>query len=374
MRKLEEILEEFAFCAGHPRQMMERNLSTGKKVIGCFPIYTPQPLITALDMIPMGLWGGQVTPAAAGKYNPIYTCSIMRSCMEYGMTGVYKGMSAAVMPILCDTFRGMSSGWRMGVRDIPLISFIHPQNREDEGALDFLTEEYESVKKKLEEIAGEKLSDKKLEEAIELYNVRNRLIRQFCDIANLHLDVIKPVVRHNIMKSFTFLEINTAIEMTEELIQALNAREPHEWRGKKVILTGITAEPENFLSIFEENDIAVAADDLAQESRQYRTDYPSGGTPMRRLAMQWFDMKGCSAVYSEDHRQRGKMLVKMAHEYGADCIAVCLMRFCDVEEYDYPYISKMTEETGLYCLCLEIDQSTQDNGQSKTKIQSYAEI
>ena len=44
------------------------------------------------------------------------------------------------------------------------------------------------------------------------------------------------------------------------------------------------------------------------------------------------------------------------------------------QEYDYPYISQMAEEAGLYCLCLEIDQSTQDNGQSKTKIQSYAEI
>ena len=89
MNNINVLLDEFASIAKNPKQLMEKYIAQGKKVIGCFPIYTPQPVVTALGMIPMGMWGGQVTPTVAGKYNPIYTCSIMRSCLEYGMTGVY---------------------------------------------------------------------------------------------------------------------------------------------------------------------------------------------------------------------------------------------------------------------------------------------
>lgn len=374
MGEINVLISKFEFIANNPKAVMEKYLLDGKKVIGCFPVYTPQPLITASKMIPMGIWGGQVTPTVAGKYNPIFTCSIMRSCLEYGMTGVFKGMSAVIMPMLCDTFKGMSSGWRAGVKDIPLISFIHPQNRLDSGSLEFMMEEYKSVQERLEAISGVKITNDTLEYTLDLYNERNAAMREFCNVANDHLDIITPVVRHNVMKSATFLEVSETIDMVKELIEELKSQPICKWTGKKVILTGITAEPEEFLNIFVENEIAVVGDDLAQESRQYRTDYPFGNSAIERLAAQWINIKGCSMAHETNNTVRGQMLVNMAKNKNADCIAVCLMRFCDVEEYDYPYISKMTEEAGLYSLCLEIDQSTQDNGQSRTKIQSYAEL
>jgi len=374
MSDINVLISKFDFIANNPKEVIDKYIAEGKKIIGCFPVYTPQPLVTAAGMVPMGMWGGQITPTVAAKYNPIFTCSIMRSCLEFGMTGIFDQMSAVMMPMLCDTFRGMSSAWRAGVKNIPLISFIHPQNRTDSGALEFLIDEYKSVQEKLEAIAGVKITDATLSATLDLYNTKNLVMREFCDVANDHLDIITPVVRHNVMKSATFLEISETIDMVKELINELRNQQICKWTGKKVILTGITAEPEEFLKIFEENKIAVVGDDLAQETRQYRTDYPSGNSAIERLAANWMELKGCSMAHETDHTIRGQMLVDMAKNKGADCIAICLMRFCDVEEYEYPYISKMAEEAGLYSLCLEIDQSTQDNGQSRTKIQSYAEI
>jgi hypothetical protein len=156
--------------AANPKAVLQKHLSDGKKVVGCFPIYTPEELVHAGGMIPMGLWGGQVSPAVAGRYNPIFTCSIMRSCLEYGMTDVYKGLSCVIMPMLCDTFRGMSAGWRAGVRDIPLVAFIHPQNWTDSGAAEFLAGEYRAVRELLEKFTGCKITDQALEKSIEIYN------------------------------------------------------------------------------------------------------------------------------------------------------------------------------------------------------------
>lgn len=373
MADLNQLLQELSDAAANPKAVLQRYLAEGKKVVGCFPIYTPQELVHAGGMIPMGLWGGQVNPTLAGRYNPIFTCSLMRSCLEYGMTGVYTGLSCAMMPMLCDTFRGTSGSWRAGVKDIPLIPFIHPQNRTDSGAREFLAEEYKIVRGLLEQHTGCSITDQALENTIEIYNKHSAVMREFAEVANSHLDIITPMIRHHVMKSATFLDKGEHTEKVRAIIAALKKLPVHEWKGKKVILSGITAEPDEFLAVFAENNIAVVGDDLAQESRQYRTPIPEGASPLDRLAGQWLDRLGCSTVH-EVESTRGAMLVEMAKKYGAQGIAVCLMRFCDVEEYDYPFISQAAEQAGLYSLCLEIDQSTQNNEQSRTKIQSFAEM
>lgn len=367
-------LKRFEEISNNPGKMLKKYSSEGVKTVGCFPLYAPKPLIHAGGMVPMGLWGGQVSPAKAGKYNPIFTCSIMRSCLEFGMTGVYEGLSVAIMPMLCDTFRGTISAWKAGVEDIPIIGFVHPQNRMDSGAKEFMAAEYESVRKRIEKITGQKIDDDSIMKSIELYNEHNKIMREFAELANSHLDIITPWVRHNIFKSAQFIRVEEHLEMMKKLLEELSSRQPHEWRGKKIILSGITAEPKEFLEIFEENNIAVVGDDIAQQSRQYMSDFDIMGTPMESLASQWFNHKHCSSAHEEDTRIRGKMILNMVERTQADAVAICLMRFCDIEEYEYPYIAKMLEKNDITCLCLEIDQSTQDNGQSKTKIQTFSEF
>ncbi len=374
MSELNCLLFELREAAAHPRRQLDRYLAKGKKVVGCFPIYVPEEIIHAAGLVPMGLWGGQVTPTVAGKYNPIFTCSIMRSCLEYGMTGVYQGLSCAAMPILCDTFRGMSSGWRAGAAEIPLATLIQPQNRTDPGAREFLAAEYEEFAKKIAELTGTEVPcEEALQRSIEIYNTHSAAMMRFAAVANDHLDVITPAVRHAVMKSALMMTKEEHTEKVLAVIAKLEKLPAYEWKGKKVILTGITAEPDGFLEMFAENNIAVVGDDLAQESRLYRTPIPAGKNAFDRLAGQWFDRHGCSVVH-ETRFTRGEMLVGMAREAGADGVAVCLMRFCDVEEYDAPLIEKEVEAASLRCLVLEIDQSTQNNEQSRTKLQSFAEM
>ncbi len=368
-----KIIQELDGIAAQPKQMLDRYLAAGKKVIGCFPIYTPEELVHAAGMIPMGLWGGQVSPAVAGQYAPIFTCSIMRSCLEFGMQGNYTGISAAIMPMLCDTFRGISSAWRIGVPNIPLLAFIHPQNREDIGSREFLVGEYEQIKKKLELIGGRVITEQALEESLKIYNSHHAVMREFATVANDHLDLITPRVRHVVNKSSHFMDKSEHAMKVTQLIAALKAMPAHRWTGGKVILTGITGEPDQLLDIFAENNIAVVGDDLAQESRQFRTDIPNGKNALERLAQQWLDRKACSVIH-EVSSTRGDLIVDLAKANNADGIVVCLMKFCDVEEYDYPMIVQKAEAAGLPTLCVDIDQSMQDDEQARTRIQSFAEM
>jgi benzoyl-CoA reductase/2-hydroxyglutaryl-CoA dehydratase subunit BcrC/BadD/HgdB len=92
MNALDKAINRLRETAANPRKVLDGYLAQGKKIVGCFPIYVPEELVHASGIIPMGLWGGQVTPTMAAKYNPIFTCSVMRSCLDLGMTGKYAGL------------------------------------------------------------------------------------------------------------------------------------------------------------------------------------------------------------------------------------------------------------------------------------------
>lgn len=367
-------LERLQKACDNPKAQLDYYLSQGKQVVGCFAPYAPEELVHACGMIPMGLWGGHVDLKLAKSYLPAFACPIMQSNMELGLMGAYQGLSAVIIPAMCDTLRCMTQNWRFGVKDIPMIPIVYPQNRTSPASVDYLISEFETVLTMLYTITGHMMSENALCQTIDIYNAHNQVMREFDQIANRHLDLVTPDVRHTVHKSAFFFEKEEHTALVRELIQAMNALPEYQWTGKKVILAGITCEPKALLDIFQDNHIAVVADDLAQESRQYRTDIPQrGGGGLKRLALQWNNRHGCSLIH-ELGKPRGAMLVEMCKETGAQGVVTCMMKFCDPEEYDQPYYERVLHQAGIPCVTIDIDQQNTSYEQIRTRIESFSEM
>lgn len=372
MPEVTELLAKFTHLATHPKEQLEHYRGLGKQVVGCFPSYTPEELVCAAGMVPMGLWGGPVEPFLAKKYLPAFACPILQSTLEMGLNGTYNGLAAVMIPTLCDTFRCITQDWLAGVPDIPMIPVSYPQNRTEAG-MRFLANEYSVVRGKLEGICGHTITQEDMEGAIRIYNTHADLMRQFTVLANDHLDLITPTVRHAVMKSAWFTTKEEHSALMAELIEALKALPPYRWTGKRVILTGIAAEPDGLLEILEDNRLAVVGDDLAQESRQYRAGIPEGEAPAEvRLAGKWKEQL-CSLAHDAAKR-RVDMLVDLAQSTGANGAVACMMKFCDPEEYDFPPIAKALNDIDVPTLFLEVDQQPGSLEQIRTRLQTFAEV
>ena len=374
MADLMQNLARLTQACKNPKGQLEYYLGQGKKVIGCFPPYAPEELVYACGMIPMGLWGGHTELKLVKSYLPAFACPIMQSNLEFGLKGTYEGLSAVIIPAICDTLRCMTQNWRFGVPSIPMIPIVYPQNRTSPASVDYLISEYETVLVMLATITGNQMSEKALCAAIDIYNHHHAIMRQFNQLANDHLDIITPKVRHTVNKSAFFFDKKEHTAIVEEIIQALQERPVHEFSGKRVVLTGIVCEPDALLDVFEENHIAVVADNLAQENRQIRTDTPEkGGGGLKRLALQWNARRGCSLIH-ELGKPRGPMLVNMCRETQANGVINCMMKFCDPEEYDQPYFEADLREAGYPCLTIEIDSQNQSYEQIRTRVESFCEM
>jgi benzoyl-CoA reductase/2-hydroxyglutaryl-CoA dehydratase subunit BcrC/BadD/HgdB len=371
MNRIENILNELTEITKNPTKAVEDfTKKTGKGAVGVMPVYAPEEIIHAAGYLPVGIWGGQGSIKKARTYLPPFACSIMQSVMEKQIEGAYDDLKAVLISVPCDTLKCLSQKWK---GTSPTITFTHPQNRKIEGANKFLVEEFKIIKNKLETILDLEITDEAIEKSIEIYNENRNVMREFVKIAAEYPHVIDPINRHAVIKSRYFMEKSQHTTMVRELNEEINKIEKKEWKGKKVVLTGITAEPDELLEIFKEYNIAIAADDLAQESKQFRINVPEGDDPLYRLAKWWQEFDGCSLATNVD-KPRGPMLIDMVKENNADAVIICMMKFCDPEEFDYPIYYQQLQDASISNIYIEIDQETTSFEQIRTRINSFSEM
>ena len=374
MRTAKEIINEFKAIADNPRKAMDDyKKETGKGAVGIMPVYCPEEIVHAAGYLPIGMWGAQKKQISKARtYLPPFACSIMQSVMELQLEGVYDDLEAVIFSVPCDTLKCMSQKWN---RPVPAIVFTHPQNRKiaKDAANVFAREEFNIVKEKLEDILDVHISNKAIKNSIAVYNENRAACREFSDVAAEYAAVVTPSDRHAVIKARWFMEKSRHTALVKELIAALKAEPAPEFKGKKIIVTGIQVEPYDVLDIFQENGFAIVADDLAQETRNFRQDVPDDDDALMALARAWNEFDGCSLA-TDANKPKGQMIIDAVKKYGADAVVVCMMKFCDPEEFDYPILLQEFEAAGVKNLYVEVDQESTAFEQVKTRIQTFAEI
>ena len=374
MRTAKEIINEFKAIADNPRKARDDyKKETGKGAVGIMPVYCPEEIVHAAGYLPIGMWGAQKKQISKARtYLPPFACSIMQSVMELQLEGVYDDLEAVIFSVPCDTLKCMSQKWN---RPVPAIVFTHPQNRKiaKDAANVFAREEFNIVKEKLEDILDVHISNKAIKNSIAVYNENRAACREFSDVAAEYAAVVTPSDRHAVIKARWFMEKSRHTALVKELIAALKAEPAPEFKGKKIIVTGIQVEPYDVLDIFQENGFAIVADDLAQETRNFRQDVPDDDDALMALARAWNEFDGCSLA-TDANKPKGQMIIDAVKKYGADAVVVCMMKFCDPEEFDYPILLQEFEAAGVKNLYIEVDQESTAFEQVKTRIQTFAEI
>lgn len=344
----------------------------GKDAVGCFPIYTPEEIVYAAGFVPVGLWGGKTEIKLADKFLQGFCCSIMRANIELGMRGVYDKLKAIIIPGLCDTLKCIIENWKVAVPQIPMIGLIYPQTRWAKASETYLIGEYKRVRSELEKATHTLITDQKIEESFAVYEEYRQVMRDFVQVARDYPVTIDAKRRHLLIKAGYFMDKKLYTVEMRKIIKGLKKTEK-ETGGIKVVTTGLLGEPSEILDIFTECGISVAADDIAQESRQFRTLTRQEGDVWEKMMGRIIDQRGCTFL-CEQKKSRGQMLIDMVKETGSQAVVVCMMKFCDPEEFDYPVYKAQLEKAGIPILYLELDQQIESFEQIRTRIQSFSEM
>ncbi|MVB09561.1 (R)-2-hydroxyisocaproyl-CoA dehydratase beta subunit [Caprobacter fermentans] len=367
---VDELLAQFHEIAASPKKQLEKYLAQGKKVVACAPVYTPEEIIHSMGLVPMGVWGADQKVGEAKKYYPAFICSIMQTVLELGITGKYQGVSAIVIPSLCDSLKCLGQNWKYAVPDIPFIPMTYPQNRKPSYGIAFTKAGYERVISDLSAATGAKFSEVALADSNRIYNEHNAVMREFAEIAADH--AVSAAQRSDVFKSAWFMRKEEHTAMVKQLNAEL-AQTPKDKGKIRVVVSGILADSPSLLEIFDKNEIRIAADDVAFESRQYRTDVPEDPNSLDALARKYANMDNCSVLYDRD-KKRVDSILELAKRHDARGVIVLMTKFCDPEEFDYVPIKRACEAAGLLNLNIEVDRQMVNYEQANTMIQTFREM
>ena len=375
---IETLVNEFSAIAANPHGQLKAYKDKGLKCIGVMPYYAPEELVYAAGMMPMGMWGSnKKTISRAKEYCATFYCTIAQLDLEMLLDGTCDLLDGVITPTICDTLRPMSQNIRVAMSEkMPCIFLAHPQFRRPAFGLKFCHDQYTHVKTELEKIRGSEIKDEEIRDAIKVYNKSRKARREFVKLANAHCDVIDPIMRSAVLKASYFMRKDEYTEKLEALNTELRALPEAKWNGVKVVTSGIIVDNPTLLKIFKDNNVAIAADDVAHESRMIRVDADETGDPMEALCKQFADQDYDVLLYDEasEQNRRGEYVANLVKESGAQGLVLFMQQFCDPEEMEFPYLKKALDAAGIPFIKLGVDQQMRDFGQAATAIQAFADV
>jgi benzoyl-CoA reductase/2-hydroxyglutaryl-CoA dehydratase subunit BcrC/BadD/HgdB len=168
---------------GQRQKEIQTAKANGKKVIGYFCVFAPVELILAADAIPVRVNSGWYDTSKLGdRIVPVEVCPVIRSTIGAKMIGLspYLELSDAVISTLtCD---GMTKLSEILSDAKPIWTMTPPRVKDSAQSLQLWREEIKAIKTQIEKLTGNKITVKKLKEAIETMQRATKAFRRLQEL------------------------------------------------------------------------------------------------------------------------------------------------------------------------------------------------
>lgn len=373
MTAINELLQEFADIAKNPAAQLDRHIDAGKIVIGVGPYYVPEELVHAAGAIPFGVWGRMGVASEARKYFPPFYCSICQMTLEMGLNHELDKLSALMVTSLCDTLRGFSQNYRVGVAQTPMIFVSQPQNRATKAGREYAASSYREVARSVGEVCSTIIDDSALMESIRLYNEWRAAMREFVKLAAERPSLVSVSQRNDVVNAGYYLDKAKHLEMMKDLNAALAAELESVDGFKKIVLSGIFYDIPSIMEMLDEQKYVIVADDISKESRAFAMQVPEQGDPIEALATGYCNLGNDSILY-DANKGHVDHVVEIARKSDAEGVILLLAKFCDPEEFDAPFIRRACQAARIPFVQIEVDQSTETYEQARTQLEAFGDL
>ncbi|WP_456486318.1 2-hydroxyacyl-CoA dehydratase subunit D [Candidatus Alkanophaga liquidiphilum] len=377
-------LEPFLKAVENPyKTVSEWKERTGKKVIGCYPMWLPRELVHAAGLLPVVVWRSDEPVTIGHAYVHTFNCGLTRSFVDDAVRGKLDFIDGFIIYRTCLQAQELPFILEQHVRPAYLEYLYLPAIFPGAATKDFLIEELERFKASLEEFTGKEITDEELRRSIELYNENRRMLRRFYEFRRKNLGVLRarevmavvwssmlvPKEEHNTWLRELLLELE---ERQEELL-----KEPRVKGDLKVVLTGALCQTPQLeiLDMIEDLGMVVVDDDLYVGSKYFANDVELDGNkrPLEALAEHYLKREPTCPTKGDWEMDWTDEIAGMVKRGGADGVISLLIKFCPPHLCYYPDIKRGLMEAGVPEVMIEVEHEIVSLEGVRTRLQSFAE-
>jgi benzoyl-CoA reductase/2-hydroxyglutaryl-CoA dehydratase subunit BcrC/BadD/HgdB len=344
----------------------------GRRSLAVLPVHHPEPLLTALDVLAVELWGPPGPPRsdAAGRLQS-YVCAVARNALAFLAGGHADAVDGALFPHTCDSLQGLATlltdlgGWSK-----PAFVFQHARGDDRPSARAFVLGELRSLARQLEALGGRRLDDGRLAWALRLHADVDAARAALLD-GRARLRMSDPEL-YAVLRRGEWLWPEDHLAELRAAAAAL-APEPVQ-AGVPVLVTGYVPEPAAILAALNDAGAYVAADDYAAVGRRIpRAAAAAPADPWAALVDRHFALPPCP-TRGTDPAARMRHLVALAGRAGARGVLVHVQKFCEPELFDVPAIRRTFASRGLPVVVVEGELERELPGQAVTRVDAFVEL
>jgi benzoyl-CoA reductase subunit C len=344
---------------------------TGGKVVGCFCSYVPEEILYAAGILPVRILGGHEVQELTERHIFGHYCPFSRDCLAQGLTGAYKYVDGIAITHCCLHMRQPFDTWR---RHIPTAwnHFLYmPEMAQSPHSRDCFAQDVGQFKASLEKWIGQPISDKALDNAIEIYNKNRRLLREVFELRKSDPPALSGVEAMNMAITSMYVDKAEHNQMLEAALSELRKRERKGDHKVRLMVIGSEADVE-FIRLVEKFGPAVVIDDLCTGTRNFWNDVVPGNDRIRAIANRYMDRPPCP-LRDMPERRRIPYILKLAKDYKVEGAIIALQKFCEPHALDRPSIEAALKDNGVPSMYLELDVTVAE-GQIRTRIEAFLEM
>ncbi len=351
--------------------------SPPKRLMGCFPVYTPEEVVLAAGMVPIHLYGAgsMIEVDHADSRMQSFVCSISRSTLELGLTRRTDLLDGVLFPSICDVSRNLSGLWQ---RNFPshLAEYLHfPENFGSVHAIPYLRHELKRLEKKLSALSGLEPGAGHYRAAFELLNRQRTLVDE---VYRLRLEApwkVPLADAYAVVRAGGMMPRERHLPLIEEALTAWQAATSRPQDRVRVVLEGSFCEqpPLELLMTIEDSGCYVVNDDLLLGQRWHTEPLPLQGDPLETLAGHILHRCVPSAVHHPGPMGRGAALVRKVREARAEGVVFCMAKFCEPALYDFALLKRALEAESIPYLAFEFEEKMSTFESIRTQLETFVE-
>ncbi len=367
-----EVVEDRSFPT--VRDWRER---TGRRVVGCFPVYAPVELAHAAGMLPVGLFGGgnQIEIAHADSRFQSFICSIVKSTLELAFTDRLDVFDALLFESICDPARNLASVMARNFRERPVVYVHLPQNFTSPAAVEYLAGEYRRVGTDLAAVAGGPLDPAALRASIAAYDRVRGLLRALYALRAGAPERLATGELYTLARLATLMDPVEVAPLLEEALAEASARAARPKDRIRVVLVGSFCEqpPLELIESIEAAGCYVLDDDFLLGWRLFHEDVGTAGDPLEALARAYLDRSLHASPKHDLRVPRAQSLVQAARRTRADAVIFLGAKFCEPGLFDYALYRKALEAENIPQLFLEFEEKMWLYDRIRTEVETFVE-
>jgi benzoyl-CoA reductase subunit C len=366
LHECRELFEDTTFPT--VRRWRER----GGKVVGHFQVSFPEEIVHAAGFLPFKVRGAPIEAIQADSRFGSYLCSILKTSLELALSNTVPLEMFVTHPI-CDAARNLAAVWGRNV-SYPCQILYLPQNPNSSHSLNYLQGEYDRLKRSIEEVSGETITNDALRNSIAVLNKNRRLIRDLYAIKRNSPWLVSADEAYVLVALAGLLPREEHNELLCTLLPQICARGTRTQDKVRVVFEGgFCEQPPLDLIRAIARSCYVVDDDLLIGLRWLLEDVLLDGDPLSNLAEAYLEKSSYSPVQHDLRKPKEEMLLARMRNARAEAAIITAAKMCEPGLEEQVAYTRALDKAGIPYFVGEFEESMTSFDSMEIQLETFVE-